>query len=1003
MTRSSLRIFAVLLAAFLGLPELCVAPASVHAAGRSPAAPPAATDDEESGGVSEAAVDRLWKTLRQLLREGDYAQALQRVETLERLTPQDERLRLYRDLCEARLASTRPFTQLSRPKYEQLAEALKQEEQQRHRNVSAQKAAQQQVEAEQLRWDRELEALQQAAELQAKRRRATEKPALAPVDEKPRKAPAEAPAVAAEVGRPPVESDVVAIETLQPEEPLPAATEAPAVPGVEEGVELSPVTVTTKIAPAPETPSLKGRPRPPAGGAQINARQMSVSPDKKIAIAEGDVEVIYGEAYLTCDQLTLFTDTKDAYAEGHVRLEDGPQVFRGEMMHYNFETKKGRFLEGTVSSAPWHEHGRSMESIAEGVYRVTPGYITSCELEPPHFKFAGRKAIVFADDKLARVRNAAFVVDKLPFLYLPYVAFADRQMPFYILPGKKKPWEQFVLMGYRYELAEVPGNHKGTVKADWRRTFGWGFGTDHQFDSPALGKGLLKLYYNEEPDSRTRDPKTSLPKGAALQRYRALWRHRWQPDPKTTVITDLQKYSDANFRKDFLFREEFVNDDQSDSFISAVRSDPDYTLSGVARKRLNRFQTSNDALPQLTLDVRQQQVGDTWLFSESKLDFANLQSKTRHSDADEDVVRLDWFQQLRYALNWLRPLELTPRVGVRQTYYTKDIQGGSTRPQGKRDFLSGQFNTGMDASLKLFRIFNVATQALGLNINGLRHVLTPTVGYNYFHQPTVPNSLLNFAAANSPSNAITLGVENKLQTRRPDPATKKLRSVDLLRAVLSLPYTFHGQGNEQGGRWGDWSFDTEVYPWPWMRLESDWVVPSHFVAGTRDDRIQQWNLDLVLVGGRADAEARYAPEIQAPTYSELAPGAQGGLEMMPQGQWYVGMGHRYHQNDKTETVLQYDWRLSSKWQIGTFHRLTWKEVAEGSKRLTNMREYQYSLRRDLHDWIGEVVYRVDREFGEELFLTLTLKAYPNLPIETSTSYHQPKIGSQSSPFSPVTS
>ena len=35
----------------------------------------------------------------------------------------------------------------------------------------------------------------------------------------------------------------------------------------------------------------------------------------------------------------------------------------------HFDTKKGRFLEGTVSSPPWHQHGRSIEHIAEGDMR----------------------------------------------------------------------------------------------------------------------------------------------------------------------------------------------------------------------------------------------------------------------------------------------------------------------------------------------------------------------------------------------------------------------------------------------------------------------------------------------------------------------------------------------------------------------------------------------------------------------------------------------------------
>ncbi len=962
--------------------------------------PPAEASSEparasQSKRQSEEDLRRHWEDARRFLRQGAYEDARRSLEAILAVRPDDPWARAYRSLCERRLQSSRPFTQLAPGQLRALEQQLRQEDQAQRRAAAIQKAMERTTRKEQDRWDRELEARERQARREEELKRQEAKAQAAARARPP--GPTLVTAVAGgERGRQAVAREEAAPQPPQaeePKEPAAAVTVEPSQPA-------EPALPAAPAEPGEElSPSLVGRALPAQGAVAINARQMSVSPDRKIAIADGDVEAIFENMVLTCDHLTLFTDTKDAYAEGRVRIEEGTQLFRGELAHYNLETKKGRFLQGTVSSPPWHEHGRTVEHIAEGVYEVTPGYLTTCELEPPHFRLAGRRATVFSDDRLARVRNVALFVEQMPFLYLPYISLADRQSPFFIIPGKKKPWEQFALMGYRYELPG-PANQKGVVKLDWRRAFGWGTGLDHRFDDPRLGKGLLRLYYNEEPNRR--EPRSALPKGADINRYRFLWRHQWEPMENTSVLTNIQEFSDVNFRKDFLFQDEFVDDDVPESFISMVRNDEDFTLSGVVRKRMNRFQTETEAFPQLTLDVRDQRIADTQLFSKNAFDIANLQTKNAHSENDTDVVRVDWFQQLSYALGLFRPIEVTPKVGVRQTYYTKDSQGGSERLQGERDVISGQFSTGVDASLKLFRIFPIASNIMGLNLNLLRHVLTPTVAYSYIHQPTIPSSLLNFATAGGTTNQLSFGIDNKLQTKRPDGAGK-LKAVDVARFLTSLPYTFRGNGNKQGGRLGDWSFDLEVYPWSWLRLESDWSVPSHFVKGTRDDRIQRWNLDLVMVGGHGELSAQQAPKIQAPAARGFEAGPKGALVdlLLPEGQWYLGLGHRYSQNDKTEEVIQFDWRLSQKWEIGTFHRLTFKEVAGGAKRFNHLREYQYTLRRDLHDWMAEVIYRVDREFGEELFLTLTLKAYPQLPIELETAYHQPKIGSQSSPFSPV--
>ncbi|MBI2495935.1 MAG: hypothetical protein HYW10_05170, partial [Candidatus Omnitrophica bacterium] len=863
-------------------------------------------------------LQRYWDDVKSSLKQGAYRDALQSIDIILSIAPNDPRVPLYRSLCERRLQGPPLFAQLSPAALTSLKERLHQEEQDERRSAAQQKALERLIRNEQVRWDQELKTLQQQAEREEKlkrqqaqaeeisrrhaqelqRRAAIQPPALPVSSLEPRPAPTMvSPKVAAPVpGAPAHEVPVAAPPPALSAEGGPFGPPGRNAGG---GVELAPVVIRTPPEQAgepapPATPTITEHAAPPPGAVQINARQMNVSSNQNIAVAEGEVEVLFENAILTCDHLTLFTDTKDVYAEGRVRLQEGSQVFRGEMAHYNFNTKKGRFLQGTLSSPPWHEHGRSVEHLAEGVFQVTPGYLTSCELEPPHFKFFGRRAVVFADDKLARAGHFTMFVEQFPLFYLPWMTVADRQSPFFIVPGKNKQWETFALMGYRYEVPdEVPGpaNQRGTIKLDWRRAHRWGGGVDHRFDDKLLGKGLLKLYYNESRYLRVEDPKANLPKGAVLNRHRAMWRHRWLPMPDTTVITDIQTFSDANYRKDFLFREEFSREDAPPgALVSVVTSAPDYSVSGVLQKRMDRFETATNLLPELSVDAREQRIGETQAFTQTKLSLSSLQTKRAHSDNDTDVVRVDWFQQFRYALSlfrpidlqtkrahsdndtdvvrvdWFqqfryalslfRPIEVTPRAGIRQTFHTKDKQGGAERPQGKRDLISGQFSMGSDASLKLFRIFPVTTNALGLDINWLRHVLTPTLSYSYVHRPTVPSDLLSFSTGGGVTNRLSLGLENKLQTKRPTGKKGKLSSYDLGRFTISLPYTFRGSGNKVGGELGDWSLDLETTPWPWLSLENDWVYPSHFTKGLRDSRVTTWNTNLTIVNPKTQAGLR---------------------------------------------------------------------------------------------------------------------------------------------------
>ena len=119
------------------------------------------------------------------------------------------------------------------------------------------------------------------------------------------------------------------------------------------------------------------------------------------------------------------------------------------------------------------------------------------------------------------------------------------------------------------------------------------------------------------------------------------------------------------------------------------------------------------------------------------------------------------------------------------------------------------FYSGADMSTKFYRIFNVKSNFLRLDINGLRHIITPTVGYAYNHEPTIVNSKLkqiDGVDSLSRSNSASLGLSNKLQTKRNN------QSVDFLDFNVTTSYAFKPKtGDKRGSNLSDFLFDFEAF------------------------------------------------------------------------------------------------------------------------------------------------------------------------------------------------
>ncbi len=747
----------------------------------------------------------------------------------------------------------------------------------------------------------------------------------------------------------------------------------------------------------------------------VNGDRVEYQTDQQRVIGLGHVVVTYGDVIMTCDRLVVFTETRDAYAEGHVRVSEGEQRLEAERMLYNFETRSGVALDAEAAVtgfASWYGRGEEARKLLSHELVVDRGYITSCDFDEPHYRIRARRIEIFLEDKVV-ARKVVFQVGRRSLFYLPYYSYSlkDDRPKVTVIPGKQKDWGFYTLTAARYELNQ---NAKGYIRNDYRERRGWAQGVDYLYHSDNWGDGKIRWYRVIE---RRRDRPQD--QSGEAYRWRLQYRHKGYilDDEDTLATIEFHKQKDPLFLRDYYRREEFETDQNPLSYGSVVRSKPGYSLGLLVQPRANRFNSQLEYLPQLKWEVRNQPIW-RWFAGGDTLDshrlglvesdgesaagassrFLNQWWKGFHYSGEdslsvmtnehaspttqqENATRFDSLHQLSYPTRLAGWLSATPKVGVRQTWYDRSALGN------ERDLLRGQFSTGIDFSTKFYKIFDYTGEPLGMPINLLRHVITPTLGYEYAPKPTLPPERLTvFDGIDGLDrrHTVSIGLENKLQTKRmatvrtsreekeytktdveramrlaPDTEGPKLfQSVDLARFLLSGGYSLKP---EDGSRFTTVGADLELRPMDWCYFEAD----ASYDPRTLD--VQAANFDFYTLPN----DVR---------------------------RWQIGLGHRYEQNRTTQWTGEWTYFLSPKWKIRAYERFNWKRIKPtGRKRINELVEQEYTLTRDLHCWVAELNYNITRDFGESIWIIFRLKGFPDLPVELTTSYHQPKLGSQTNP------
>jgi len=690
----------------------------------------------------------------------------------------------------------------------------------------------------------------------------------------------------------------------------------------------------------------------------VNGDKLEISTDTKLVIATGNVDVNYKGAILTCDKLTVNMQTKDGEAEGNARLDDEGGVIEGTKIIYNFQTKVGTIIDSEFRSNPYFGKAEITERLGNNEFISRRGYATTCSYDNPHYRFKSRKINLFPGDKI-KTRDDIFYIGAIPVAYLPVYSHSlkDPIVHVQLMPGKNKDWGNFLLTAWKYDIAE---NIKGRLYLDLREKFGVaeGFGTNYKSDD--FGKGDFKYYYTQE---RPRQFNEGDP--AEFQRYFIRWRHQWEIDDYTYLTAQYYKIVDSKvilhpgskaFLKEYFFRE-YEKDSQPLSYISMHHNFANSSLDVLLQKRTNRWYSQSEMLPQIDYTLPSYQIYEMGEMGEHALYFDHTSSYVNHNSKssvpspsfdDESYNQLSTTNGLSL-LTKVAFIKVTPSFTSAQTYTDKGTFGAT---------INNVLTANLDLSTKFYRMFNTNSNFLGLDINKLRHVITPSIGYSYSKDFTMPMREIRLGTGDTTTDtSLSLSLSNKLQTKRNG------SSVDLVDFLVTNTYNINPEtGTKKGSHLSNFLFELKLLPYSWLRIDAD-ATYTH--SGARDDT--DYNK---LTSATYDFNFNFAEERT------------------------VGIGQRYTRKGGNWITLSFIWRLNPKWKFSFYQR---RNRGHDPTLKQGLREQEYTLSRDLHCWTVDFTYNKRRGEGEAIWFVFRLKAFPELEFEYNQNYHSPKPGSQSNP------
>lgn len=454
--------------------------------------------------------------------------------------------------------------------------------------------------------------------------------------------------------------------------------------------------------------------------------------DRRLVIAEGDVELTRGTARLLADRIEYDQDTGEAVALGRVIFYDGEDRLAAERIDYNVRTGTGVVHDGSAFSAPYyHFSGERMERLGTGVYRVRRGVFTTCEADEPAWSIRMGEAVADVDDSVVG-RDASFWVRQIPLIpWFPYFAAAirkERETGF-LYPTVGFSTRRGFMLSLPFFWA-IDDSQDLTLAPLLYSSRGIGLDGQYRVILSEAARGSARGFYINE-FLRSGDTGINSDVAVPASRWWVSGQHEWAITERLTFKADALVTSDDQVFRDYAEVLGSRATQFAPSFVSLTRRGDAWNLVGFGYYYQDLTTTQPvelQRLPQVALrGILQPVPGLPRLLWEVETSVVNF-VRTLGSEG----VRIDLHPVARMPIPVVGSFTITPYVGGRLTWYDTQVTGYATRngilieETVKEGVLRRQIEFGFESTARATRVYEAGGFA---GIAALQHVIEPRLGF----------------------------------------------------------------------------------------------------------------------------------------------------------------------------------------------------------------------------------------------------------------------------------